>query len=97
MSMTYTGHGTEEQVIIGIIGDGVATTCTVDLSKSPFDLSLGNMPIGWGMYVQDGPTPTVSQNGKVFTFTYPSPLPGPTSSSGYSPRSQLQMFLFYPG
>jgi len=98
--MLYDGHGSNESVVIAVIGDGVGKEVTVDLKKAPFDLSfpVNFYPVAIAMLVQDGPTPTVVLGSQgVLTISWDEPLQAPTSETGYSPRSQFQLWLLYQG
>ena len=98
--ITYTGKSDAEVCTIGVLGDGVLKTATIDLKKAPFLLTFpqSNFPVNFALLVQDGPVPQIVLGAQaVITIAYPTPLAAPTSQTGYSPRSQFQLWLLYQG
>jgi hypothetical protein len=94
----YSGYGSENEIKLYILGDGQQKQINIDLSKPPFDHSFqGNYPVK--AYAKNegtiASTPTVSIAGAILTLEYPEPVPLPNEGT-LSPRSQLQIFLFFP-
>lgn len=97
-TLQYLGHVIQsDEILVGIIGDGVNSIATVDLMAQPYNMSFpkASYPVGWLLKPQDGVMPSgVSISGSVFTFTFDDPPPPPQPGT-LSPRVQFTMYLLY--
>jgi len=96
----YDGWVTDFGVRLLILGDGTAKSIQINLTKAPF-----NMPFTGSFYptyafahVEDVLTskPVLSFPAPgVLQLDYPTPVPAP-STGRITPRSQFDVYLFYP-
>jgi len=98
--ITHSGNGSFDRLVLALLGDGISTSCDIDLSKPPFNLNFGStFPDSFIIYMQDGIRPsnaTLSSpgNSSILHFDFLTPLPAPNDGTA-SPRTQMELYLFY--
>lgn len=102
MGLKYMGYAVNyTEVHIGIVGDGVSKSLTVDLTAAPFALAFPqkNWPTGCKVQMQDGEVPqsvtlTATQTGVSATIQFANAPPLPPAGM-LSPRTQMILWLVY--